>query len=287
MVFRMRIIAGLALPVPAGRPSPATRTRSARIGQLASFFNKRDALGTHPRHPRSCACGSVPANDHLPIRCKSLIDNLEMKKGRGHNRRRLSPRQTFRGRFGIRVKLVTSSSGLVSGVCPARLAFSDAPDAPAIPLKTRRSLDAGSGPFSGRHGRLPTRAAEHTGFDRLPALHQGIDSTCFLGQSVPCDRVLHVSSTYPIQFHKQGQHLEAQSGWGQGWKPVHNVRWRPGWHNGCARLPVCPPAFRPGPRPEGGRNAARLAEQPHPSRGSSSPSARLSSATACCCFQMR
>ncbi len=35
------------------------------------------------------ACGSVPANDPLPMRCKSLIDNLEMQIGRGHNRRRL------------------------------------------------------------------------------------------------------------------------------------------------------------------------------------------------------
>lgn len=40
------------------------------------------------------------------------------------------------GRFGIRVKLVTRSSALVSGVCPRWLAFSDAPDAPSIPLKT-------------------------------------------------------------------------------------------------------------------------------------------------------
>lgn len=34
-------------------------------------------------------CGSVPANDPLPMRCKSLINNIEMQKGRGHNRRRL------------------------------------------------------------------------------------------------------------------------------------------------------------------------------------------------------
>ncbi len=47
-----------------------------------------------------------------------------------------------RGRFGIRVKLVTGSSGPVSGACPRRLAFSDASGAPAITLKTRRSLDA-------------------------------------------------------------------------------------------------------------------------------------------------
>jgi len=69
--------------------------------------------------------------------------------------------------------------------------------------------------------------------------------------------------------------------------PMPDVRCRPGWHNGCARLPARPLASRPGPRPQGGRNAARLAEQPHPSRGSSSPSAGLSSATACCCFQIR
>jgi len=102
-----------------------------------------------------------------------------------------------RGRMRIRVKLITSPSGQISDACPGRLAFSDAPDAPATPLKTHRSLDASGGPFSGRPGRPLARAAEHMGLDRLAALHQAIDPTCFFGQPVPYDRVLHVSSTYP------------------------------------------------------------------------------------------
>ena len=66
----------------------------------------------------------------------------------------------------------------------------------AISLKAHPLLDAGSGPFSGRAGRLFARIAEHMDLDRLTTLHQGIASTGFFGQSVPCDRVLQVFSTY-------------------------------------------------------------------------------------------
>ncbi len=105
--------------------------------------------------------------------------------------------QPTRGRFGIRVKLVTGSSDPMSDVCPRRFALSDAPYAPAIPLKTNRSLDTGSRTFSGRPSQLLARAAEHIGLDRLASLHQSIDSNRFLDQPIPCDRVLHVSRTYP------------------------------------------------------------------------------------------
>ena len=82
---------------------------------------------------------------------------------------------------------------------PERYAFSDEPDGPATPLKTHRSLDTGSKPFSGHAGRLLACAAKHIGLDRLATLHQSIDLTSFLGQLVPCDRVLHLSSTYPLK----------------------------------------------------------------------------------------
>ena len=103
----------------------------------------------------------------------------------------------FWGRFGIRVKLGHKLIRAGSRALSEKAHLAGRAVALTIPLNTCRSLDRDGRLFSGRLGWLLAHALGHKELDRLAALHQTIGPTRFSGQPVPCDRVLHVSRTYP------------------------------------------------------------------------------------------